>query len=191
MWRNEAMEEARLWRARSSRVLPPRETAFLEAVFALANRTTRVKRRVVYGAFTFLCILVAAAAIALIMIRNAEHSASEQAHAAKLALDQSQRDAEVARVASEQAAKSATEREEALRENLEQATQMMALKATAQKANTKADVAVHKADTATRLATKHKEDADRAKAALEAEKQRKAAEEKKRSGSISTGGLSK
>ncbi|MEO8840167.1 MAG: protein kinase [Kofleriaceae bacterium] len=189
LWRNEAMEEARLWRARSSRVLPPRETAFLDAVFALANRTTRLKRRIVYGVFTVLCILVAAAAIALIMIRNAEQRASEQAHTAKLALEQSQRDAEVAHVASEAAAKSAKEREEALRENLEQAKQMMALEDTAQKANTKADVAVHKADTATRLASKQKQDADKARAALDAEKQRKAEEEKKRSGSISTGGL--
>ncbi len=75
LWRNEAMEEARLWRSRYQRELPARENDFLDAVLELAARATRRKRRIVIGAFAFLLVLVAAAGVALFLIRQAESDA--------------------------------------------------------------------------------------------------------------------
>ena len=76
LWRNETMEEARLWRARYQRELPARDQDFLDAVFALANRAARIRRRLVVGAFVFLLALVGAAAVALVQIREAEQTAN-------------------------------------------------------------------------------------------------------------------
>src|SRR5262249_37543215 len=75
LWRNEAMEEARLWRSRGKRELPAREQDFLDAVLDLAARGARRKRRTIIGAFVFLVALVAAAGVALFRINKAEHDA--------------------------------------------------------------------------------------------------------------------
>ena len=80
LWRNEAMEEARLWRHRYLGELPQREAEFIDAVIALGTRAARVRRRAVIGAFAFLLVLVAAAGAALFVI--AEKSASESRAAA-------------------------------------------------------------------------------------------------------------
>ena len=77
LWRNEAMEEARLWRARYPRELPAREQDFLDAVLELGDRASRRRRRIVVGSFAFLLVLVAAAGVALVQIRAAERSARE------------------------------------------------------------------------------------------------------------------
>jgi len=81
LWRNEAMDEARLWRARYRGELPPREQAFLDAVFALANRAARSKRRLIVGAFVFLIGLVIIGGVALFRIRTAEQFANDKAAA--------------------------------------------------------------------------------------------------------------
>jgi eukaryotic-like serine/threonine-protein kinase len=86
LWRNEAMEEARLWNSRGKRDLPAREHDFLHAVLELADRGARRKRRTIVGAFVFLVALVAAAGVALLMINKAEKNAL-----------QSKRDADIER----------------------------------------------------------------------------------------------
>ena len=189
LWRNEAMDEARLWRARSSRVLPPRETAFLDAVFALANRASRTKRRIVYAVFTFLCILVAAAAIALIMIRNAEHAATVQAQKATEALAQgkeaqAEKDVETAR-----ASKALEDKAAALQKHAEDLEKLN--KAEQEKTALKDETvkAQGKANNATAVAAREKAQREATQAKLEAAQKQKEAEQKKRSGSISTGGL--
>jgi eukaryotic-like serine/threonine-protein kinase len=191
LWRNEAMDEARLWRARSSRVLPPRETAFLDAVFGLANRASRTKRRIVYGVFTFLCILVAAAAIALIMIRNAEHAATVQAQKATEALAtskeaQAEKDVETAR-----ASKALEDKAAALQKHAEDLEKLN--KAEQEKTALKDETvkAQGKANNATAVAAREKAQREATQAKLEAAQKQKEAEQKKRSGSISTGGLNK
>ncbi len=83
LWRGEAMEEARWWYERSPRELPVRESQFLFAVFALANRSARIRRSVVIGVIVFLAVLVAAAAVALLWIRDAEKEAKHQAEIAR------------------------------------------------------------------------------------------------------------
>ncbi len=112
LWRNEAMVEARVWRAKSARVLPPREDAFLTAVFELANRTARTRRRRIVGAFAFLCVLVAAAAVALVWIRSAEQRATDEAMKTKTALAANvaaQRESEKAHRLAEQASQAAAD----------------------------------------------------------------------------------
>jgi serine/threonine protein kinase len=85
LWRGEAATEARMWNARYKGDLPPLERAYLDAVISLATRATRIKRAVVVGIMVFLSLLVAAAAVALIQIRNAEQEARAQADRAEKA----------------------------------------------------------------------------------------------------------
>ena len=64
LWRGEAMEEARLWRARHPDRLPEREQAFLDSVALLATRAQRLRRGAAVGAIGLLCAVVAGGAIA-------------------------------------------------------------------------------------------------------------------------------
>ena len=58
LWRDEAADEARRWFARHRDELAARERSYLEAVFALADRSARNKRRLVYGFFAMLALFV-------------------------------------------------------------------------------------------------------------------------------------
>ena len=192
LWRNEAMEEARLWRARSTRELPPKEDAFLSAVFALATRAQRTRRRIVVGVFTFLIALVAVGAVVLVQIRNAEKLANEQA--AKLAqsidviqAEQKAREAEHAKaeLAEKGKREAAEAAQAAIQKELDKAQEVIALQAQTRelkKENQQVRQSVDRERQEKQLAA--------AKAAeLEREKQKKLDEQKKRAGQISTGGL--
>jgi hypothetical protein len=82
LWRGEAMEEARLWRARHPDRLPDRERSFLDAVVQLGTRAQRLRRGAARGAIGFLSVVVAGGAIALVQIRRAERSAINEADVA-------------------------------------------------------------------------------------------------------------
>jgi hypothetical protein len=83
LWRDEAMEEARLWRARHpGRELAAREQDFLAAVFALATRAARRRRRAVIASFAVLVAVIAAGGVALLKIRDAEQLAVDKANEA-------------------------------------------------------------------------------------------------------------
>jgi eukaryotic-like serine/threonine-protein kinase len=82
LWRGEAMEEARLWRARHPDRLPDREQAFLEAVVQLGTRAQRVRRVAVAGVIGVLSAVVAGGAIALVQVRRAERTAIREADVA-------------------------------------------------------------------------------------------------------------
>ena len=90
LWRNEAMEEARLWWSRAPRKLAPREQDFLDAVLALGTRSARLRRRLVIGAFAVLCAVLAAGSIALVQIRDAEQIARDNADRAETAKAQAE-----------------------------------------------------------------------------------------------------
>jgi eukaryotic-like serine/threonine-protein kinase len=79
LWRGEAMQEARLWHGRYRGELPELQRAYLAAVFSLAARATRRKRLAVIAAMSLLSALVVAAAVALVMIRDAQQEATAQA----------------------------------------------------------------------------------------------------------------
>ncbi len=75
LWRGEAMDEARLWRARHADVLPAKEQEFLHAVFLLATRAQRVRRAIVIGTIAVLSLVIAGGAVALVEIRQAQQLA--------------------------------------------------------------------------------------------------------------------
>ena len=78
LWRGEAAEEARRFRARYRGDLTTGERAFLDAIDAMATRDTRRNRRAVAAAFTIMAALVVAALVAVVWIRGAERIAQEQ-----------------------------------------------------------------------------------------------------------------
>jgi hypothetical protein len=82
LWTAEAMEEARLWRARHPDPLPDREQVFLDAVVQLGTRAQRVRRGVVIGAFGLLSAVVAAGSIAFVKVQASRRDALEQADVA-------------------------------------------------------------------------------------------------------------
>ena len=83
LWRGEAMEEARHFRARYRGELAGRERDYLEAVFQLANRSARVRRALVAATIVILGLVAVGAALASISIRGAEQEAKRQAVAAE------------------------------------------------------------------------------------------------------------
>ena len=92
LWRGEAMADARHWRSRHQGELGAREAAFLRAVFALADRSARIRRGAIAAIIMILAGLVAAASVALVSIRRAQTRAVDAA-------TEAQHEADRARVA--------------------------------------------------------------------------------------------
>ncbi len=83
LWTGDAVAEARTFLARYTGELAERERAFLDAALALADRAGRRRRRFVVGSFVALVGLFAAALVAVVWIRDAEHTARTQRDAAE------------------------------------------------------------------------------------------------------------
>src|SRR5690606_13919215 len=79
LWRGEAMVEAERWHRRYRGELPAVQQAFLHAVFAQGARTTRIRRIAIGGVIALLSLMVAAASVALLSIRDAQTEATHQA----------------------------------------------------------------------------------------------------------------
>ncbi|MCG8420340.1 MAG: protein kinase [Proteobacteria bacterium] len=90
LWRGEAVEEARRWFSRYRGELTRLERAYLDAVFALASQAARRKRVAVVAVITCLSLLVAAGAVALVMIRDAQKESTAQAAEAQRQLTRAQ-----------------------------------------------------------------------------------------------------
>jgi serine/threonine protein kinase len=82
LWRGEAVAEARRWRRRYRGELPQLQQAYLEAAFGLEARATRRRHYLLAGIIVLLTGLVAAATVALVLIRRAEQAAVLEAAAA-------------------------------------------------------------------------------------------------------------
>ncbi|MCG8425493.1 MAG: protein kinase [Proteobacteria bacterium] len=120
LWRDNAVERARRWRDKCRDQLAESEREYLDAVFALDERWTRRKRRLIAGAFALLVILVAAAAVALVVIRNAEKQAlaaytelKQEQEAKRQLIDEKSRLDELANLNREQLVEKTKESEEA------------------------------------------------------------------------------
>ncbi len=83
LWTGEAMEEARLWRARHQDRLPPKEAAYLQAVFLAATRAQRLRRGLVSATIAALVAVIAGGSVALVRIQRAEQRAVDQAAVAR------------------------------------------------------------------------------------------------------------
>ena len=183
LWTGEAMEEARLFRARYTGELPPRELAFLQAVIALATREQRRRRHRVLAAFVALGILLAVAVVGLVAIRSEKQRADEEAAEAARESERARRNATEAKAAREAAEREAARARAAEDELRQKYAELAAAHEAADAAETLAAKQKRAADLAT---TKAKQVAaqseqakrDAAKAALEAKK--RAEEEKRR-----------
>ncbi|HEY5945725.1 MAG TPA: AAA family ATPase, partial [Kofleriaceae bacterium] len=178
LWRDQAMEEARLWRSRYQGELPQREADFLGAVIELATRATRRKRRIVVAAFVFLSALVAIAGAGLVVIR-------EKAEVARRA-EQIARDKESAARDAQQQAEQARAK---LAEKVDELTAAQAARDQADEAKRLADadreaarkektVVEKKLATTTKSAEKAQRDAKEVKLAAEELRRKREAEEK-------------
>jgi len=84
LWRDEALDDARRWRQRApGQPLPANERAYIDAVFDLADRAERRRKRVIVAAFTGTVAVAAAALGAALWINAAEGSARDQARVAQ------------------------------------------------------------------------------------------------------------
>ncbi|HEY3497371.1 MAG TPA: protein kinase [Polyangiaceae bacterium] len=114
LWRGEAMEDARRWRARRNDALPQKEQEYLDAVVRLATRGRRLRQTAVFGTIAALSLVIAGGAVALVQVRHAERNAVEQAGVAEREAErarnaESEVKAQLEVVEREQAAKSRAE----------------------------------------------------------------------------------
>jgi DNA repair exonuclease SbcCD ATPase subunit len=75
LWTGDAMLEARRWYTARPRSLPPREQAFIDAVLALARRTTRTRRILLGTAFAILGAFAVVASIGYMRVKAAQEDA--------------------------------------------------------------------------------------------------------------------
>ncbi len=117
LWRGDALDDARRWRARNpDRELPDREDAFLREAIFLADRDRIARKRRLITAFAVLVAIAAGAVIALLWIGSAQTAARKSAEQARdeaeRALDaQAQAIAETERAEAERRQREAAERE--------------------------------------------------------------------------------
>ena len=185
LWRNEAMEEARLWRARYRGELPAREQDFIAAVIALGTRAARVKRRLVIAGFVVLGALVAAASTGMLLIRDAEQAARQaEREAVERARMESEAKAEAERqaVLAKQAERRAVENAERAEREKERA--MVADQARAQETSARHTADAKAADATSKAALARAEAAKKAAEAHALEE--KEAKRKKAAGQITT-----
>ena len=119
LWRGDAADEARRFAARLGPTLGPRERRYLDAVIALATRSSRIRRIAVAVTMILLGGIAIAASVIMVKVRTAEREAVRQADEARAAkselADQLKvvQDKEAARLAAEkqaaEAAKTAAE----------------------------------------------------------------------------------
>ncbi len=111
LWRGAPAREAQLWHAHYRGALARREQEYLDAVFGLATRAVRVRRRIVVGIMGLMALLLVSAGVALIQIRQAQREAYRQAErASELAAERQQAREEADR----QAARATAQADEAV-----------------------------------------------------------------------------
>ncbi len=114
LWRGATVDEARRMHERVGS-LAPRERAFLDAVFALANRANRRKRIAITATLVFLGALATVAVIVAFTVRAAERRAVDEATKAEVARQETAdklrviEEKEAARLKAEAEAKTAAE----------------------------------------------------------------------------------
>ncbi len=120
LWRGESVEQARGWMRHYRGALTPLQQEFLQAAFDLEARFARRRRWLVAGVIATLTIMMAAAIVALVLIRDAQKEAVAQAAVARQAEERVRE--QLARVqAEERARRMAEERERSARQAAERA----------------------------------------------------------------------
>ncbi|MCE9576281.1 MAG: protein kinase [Deltaproteobacteria bacterium] len=83
LWRGDSADEAKRWFKRYRGPLTDVQRGFLDAVFDQGLKATRRKRNLVMGGFIAMGALVAAAAVALVLIRGSQQAAKQSAKEAE------------------------------------------------------------------------------------------------------------
>jgi serine/threonine protein kinase len=146
LWRGEAMEEARRWYAQRPRELPPREKAFLDAVFALARRGKRLKRFALTASFVVLGGVAAGASVMMLQIRTAQKEAQgnfELAEKRKAAAEEGEKKAKdsLAAIEAKEQQRKAAEEKQKLAEAGKEKVEAEKVKVEAEKAKAESQVA--------------------------------------------------
>ncbi len=103
VWRGEMADEGVRFQKRYRGELPQAQSQFLHAIVDLQKRGARMRRMAVIGGGVFLGALLAAAAVALVIISNAQRAAVKNADLAKKAEVSAKEAAVVARAAEKEA----------------------------------------------------------------------------------------
>jgi serine/threonine protein kinase len=184
LWRDAPAREARLWRAHYRGALPGRDREYLDAVFALADRAVRVRRRVVAGIMALMALLLVGASGALVQIRQAQAEAVRQAKIARAQAEereQARREADVAKQVAELEATRAREARDkataALIQAQEEKGKAEQSAEKARQAQAAADQSAKEARQAMATADQSAKEARRAQATAEAANARTRAEE--------------
>ncbi len=120
LWGGEMVEEAQRFERRNRAELPQVQQDFLAAVLAQAARTVRRKRVLMIGSAAFLLLLVTASVVAMVVIRNAQVAAERARAEAVASKEETEQQAQIARVSEAKAQKSLVE-VQAAQQNLQQA----------------------------------------------------------------------
>jgi hypothetical protein len=83
LWRDDSVDEAKRFVSRTQRTMTDREEAFLGAVFALANKAVRRRRLILAAMFGTLAIVAIGSIAGLLVVREAQKKAVNQAVIAK------------------------------------------------------------------------------------------------------------
>ncbi|MEW6435496.1 MAG: serine/threonine-protein kinase [Myxococcota bacterium] len=116
LWRGDLADEAARFQRRYKGPLPEQQKAFLQGIAEMTAREARRRRGVAIGAVVFLTALLAAAVVALVIIRNAQFEAETQATNAKLAEAAAKQNLEEAQKKEAERAAAAAEAEKAAAE---------------------------------------------------------------------------
>jgi hypothetical protein len=170
LWRGEAMDEAKVWYRRYRGELPAVQREYLQAVFAQGARAARARRIIVAGVIAFLSVLVASAAVALFVIRDAQKQAEGQATEAERQLTRALAAEAEARAERERAVR-ASEQEARANDQLEKKkADLVAAVEAAERARHEAETAREHAEEARQRAkTNHRRAEDKERDARDAE----------------------
>jgi hypothetical protein len=152
LWRGETMEEAERWYRRYRGELPAVQREYLQAVFAQAARAVRTRRLILAGVIAFLSALVAAAAVALVVISDAQLEAESQAKEAERQLGRAQVAETEAKAERERAVGASKQVERANRELESKNAELQAAVLAAEAARREAEAARERSEEAQRRA---------------------------------------
>jgi eukaryotic-like serine/threonine-protein kinase len=175
LWRGETMEEAERWYRRYRGELPIAQREYLQAVFAQAARAVRARRLIVAGVIALLSVLVAAAAVALVVISDAQLEAESQANEAERQLGRAQVAETEARAERERAVAASKQVERANHELEGKNAELLAAVEAAEGARREAEAARERSEEAQRRARHDRqraEDNERQARAAEGQAQR-------------------
>jgi serine/threonine protein kinase len=155
LWGGEMVEEARRFQRRYRGELSQVQQGFLEAVFSQEARSKRRRRALMVGSIVFLSLLVAASAVALVVIREAQQKAELNAMDAQRAEERTRQSLQRLETKEEERQEALQKVEAALRERETTNARLELTNAQLEVALKQAELARQKAKNAERRSSKN------------------------------------